>query len=101
LAPSSKLRGRSLPPPAARKALFEREFLEDLRFWVETDRRIALRALQIVEAVLKDPFQGIGKPEPLKHLLASAWSRRLTQEHRLVYLVSQDHVAFLQARYHY
>jgi toxin YoeB len=101
LPPSRRHRGRSLPPPAARKALFERELLEDLRFWVETDRRVALRALQIVDAVLKDPFQGIGKPEPLKHLLAGAWSRRLAQEHRLVYLVDQDHVAFLQARYHY
>jgi toxin YoeB len=51
--------------------------------------------------VLKDPFQGIGKPEPLKHLLAGVWSLRLTQGHRLVYLANQDHVAFLQARYHY
>jgi len=87
--------------PAVRDALFEREFLEDLRYWIETDRKTALRVLQIVEAVLREPFQGIGKPEPLKHLLAGAWSRRLTQEHRVVYLVSRERIVFLQARYHY
>jgi toxin YoeB len=87
--------------PAKREAVFLPEFLEDLRFWIETDRKTALRAMQIIEAVLRDPFQGIGKPEPLKHLLAGAWSRRLTQEHRIVYIVSQDKVQFLQARHHY
>jgi toxin YoeB len=60
-----------------------------------------LRAFDLVEAVLRDPFKGIGKPEPLKHLGAGVWSRRLTQEHRLVYLVSDDRIDFLQARYHY
>jgi toxin YoeB len=90
-------------PPTApdRAAVFEREFLEDLRTWIETDRKVALRALQIVEAVLRDPFQGLGKPEPLKYRLAGAWSRRLTLEHRVVYLVSAGKVTFLQARYHY
>lgn len=68
---------------------------------METERRVALRALDLVEAILRDPFTGIGKPEPLKHLLAGAWSRRLTQEHRIVYLVRNDRVDFLQARYHY
>jgi toxin YoeB len=75
--------------------------MEDLRYWVKTDRRIALRALDIVEAVLADPFIGIGKPEPLKYVAPNAWSRRLTQEHRLVYLVKENRVEFLQARYHY
>ena len=84
-----------------RVAVFQPEFREDLRHWVETDRRVALRALDLVEAVLRDPFQGIGKPEPLKYLAAGAWSRRLTQEHRLVYLVREDRIDFLQARYHY
>jgi toxin YoeB len=87
--------------PQARQAVFQREFLEDLRYWVETDRRTALRALDLVEAVLRDPFQGLGKPEPLKYLAAGAWSRRLTQEHRLVYLARADRIDFLQARYHY
>lgn len=84
-----------------RVAVFQPEFLEDLRFWVQTDRRTALKALDLVEAALRDPFAGIGKPEPLKHMLAGTWSRRLTQEHRLVYLVHQNRIDFLQARYHY
>ena len=84
-----------------REAVFDRDLIEDLRYWIATDRKTALRTLELVEAVLRDPFQGIGKPEPLKHLLAGTWSRRLTQEHRLVYLVSRDRVVFLQARYHY
>ena len=75
--------------------------MEDLRFWVETDRKVARRALGLMEAILRDPFQGLGKPEPLKYLLAGAWSRRLSQEHRLVYLVGDDRIDFLQARYHY
>jgi toxin YoeB len=57
--------------------------------------------LDLVEAVLRDPFQGIGKPEPLKYLVSGVWSRRLTAEHRLVYRVLDDRVDFLQARYHY
>ena len=84
-----------------REAVFQPEFIEDLRYWVQTERRIALRALAIVEAVLSDPFSGIGKPEPLKYLAPGMWSRRLTQEHRIVYLVGDDRVDFLQARYHY
>jgi toxin YoeB len=84
-----------------REAIFHPEFREDLRFWIETDRRIALRAFNLIEAILSEPFDGIGKPEPLKYLLAGAWSRRLTQEHRIVYLVSDTKIDFLQARYHY
>jgi toxin YoeB len=84
-----------------RDAVFHPEFIEDLRYFVRTDRRVALRALDLVEAVLWDPFRGIGKPEPLRHELAGAWSRRLTQAHRLVYLVAGERVEFLQARFHY
>ena len=84
-----------------REAVFQPEFREDLRWWVETDRSIALRILVLVEAVLSDPFHGIGKPEPLKYRLAGAWSRRITQEHRLVYKVAPRRVDFLQARFHY
>ena len=89
------------PRPPSRVAVFQLEFIEDMRYWVEVDRRIALRCLDLVVAILRDPFSGIGKPEPLKYLAAGAWSRRLTQEHRLVYLVSDDRIDFLQARYHY
>jgi len=84
-----------------RAAVFQPEFIEDLRFWVETDRKLALRAFDLIEAILQDPFEGIGKPEPLKYLTPGAWSRRLTQEHRIVYLVRDDQIDFLQARYHY
>ncbi|MCX6028643.1 MAG: Txe/YoeB family addiction module toxin [Chloroflexi bacterium] len=84
-----------------RVAIFQPEFREDLRYWVEVDRKTALRALTLVEAILRDPFTGIGKPEPLKYLGPGLWSRRLTQEHRIVYLVSDDRIDFLQARYHY
>lgn len=85
----------------ARRAVFHPDFLEDLRYWVAVDRRVALRALDIVESVLRDPSTGIGKPEPLKYLAQGAWSRRLTQEHRVVYVVSAQAVDFHQARYHY
>lgn len=68
---------------------------------METDRKTALRALDLIEAIVRDPFQGIGRPEPMKYLAPGAWSRRLTQEHRIVYLVGDDRIDFLQARYHY
>ena len=84
-----------------RESVFQPEFREDLRYWVETDRKIALRAFDLIEAIMRDPFSGIGKPEPLKYLASGAWSRRLTQEHRTVYLVRDDRIDFLQARYHY
>lgn len=87
--------------PKAHEAVFHPEFLEDLRYWVETDRKLALRAFDLIEAILRDPCQGIGKPEPLRYLTPSAWSRRLTQEHRIVYLVRDERIDFLQARYHY
>ena len=86
---------------AERQARVSRVFLDDLRWWVETDRKLALRVLDLVEAVLRDPFAGIGKPEPLRAMGADVWSRRLTQEHRLVYRVSAERIDFLQARYHY
>jgi toxin YoeB len=88
-------------PRSPGDAVFQPEFREDLRFWVETDRRTALRILALIEAILRDPFDGIGKPEPLKYLGVGVWSRRITQEHRLVYVVSDDRVDFVQARYHY
>ncbi len=99
-------RSRSAPAPATpgrspRTTVFQLEFREDLRYWVETDRKTALRALDLIEAIARDQFTGIGKPEPLRYLAAGTWSRRLTQEHRIVYLVRGDRIDFLQARYHY
>jgi toxin YoeB len=84
-----------------RRAVFDLEFRKDLVYWIETDRKVALRTLALVEAVISDPFQGIGKPEPLRFVLAGCWSRRITQEHRLVYRVGADRIDFLQARLHY
>jgi len=85
----------------AREAVFQPEFREDLIDWIKTDRKVALRVLELVEAILADPFAGIGKPEPLKYMLAGCWSRRVTQEHRLVYRVTEERIDFLQAKYHY
>jgi toxin YoeB len=84
-----------------REAVCHPEFLEDLQHWIETDRRTARRLLELMKAVLRDPLSGIGKPEPLKYLGSGAWSRRITQEHRCVYLVKGNRVEFLQGRYHY
>ena len=81
--------------------MIEAQFREDLRFWVDTDRNVALRVFDLMEAALRDPSAGIGKPEPLKYIAPGTWSRRITQEHRLVYRVAGDYVYFLQARYHY
>ena len=84
-----------------REAVFHPEFREDLRYWAETNRKTLLRAFDLIEAIIREPFTGIGKPEPLKYLASGTWSRRLTQEHRIVYLVSEERIDFLQARYHY
>lgn len=96
LAPTERPR-----PNAPRDAVFQPEFREDLRFWIETDRRVALRAIDLIEAIVRDPFEGLGKTEPLKYLAPDTWSRRLTEADRIVYLVSADRIDFLQARYHY
>ena len=85
----------------ARYAVIQDECLEDLRFWVDTNRKTALRVLDLVEAALRDPSGGIGKPEHLKHFGGNVWSRRIHEADRLVYEVFTDRIEFLQARYHY
>ena len=84
-----------------REAVFHPEFRADLQYWVKNNRGAAIRLLDLVDAVLRDPFKGLGKPEQLRHTLADCSSRRITQEHRLVYRVSPERIDFLQARYHY
>ena len=84
-----------------REAVCHPEFLEDLQHWIETDRHTARRLVELMKAALRDPFTGIGKPEPLKYLGSGVWARRITQEHRCVYLVKGNRVEFLQGRYHY
>ncbi len=87
--------------PKTRNTLFDEDFRADLRYWVEIDRRMALRILTLVEDAVRDLFDGLGKPEPLKYQSANVWSRRINNEHRLVYAVYDDRIDFLQARYHY
>ena len=85
----------------SRSVIFDVQFREDLRWWARKDRKICNRVLDLVEATITDPTSGIGKPERLKYLPGSRWSRRITQEHRLVYQVSDDKLIFLQCRYRY
>jgi toxin YoeB len=81
--------------------VFHTEFREDLRYWIKIDRKIAIKILELVEAILRNPLEGIGKPEPLRYLGSGVWSRRITQEHRLVYVVKDEQIDFVQCRYHY
>ena len=73
----------------------------DYTYWLGADRQTLKRITRLIDDALRDPTSGIGKPEPLRHMLAGAWSRRITEEHRLVYLVDGDDLIILQARFHY
>ena len=81
--------------------VFQPEFREDLEYWVKENKRIAEKVFRLIEDIKKTPFTGLGKPESLKYFGPDVWSRRITQEHRLVYKVSKDRIDFLQCRYHY
>lgn len=83
------------------RLVFDHNALQDLRYWTETDRRKAVRILDLIEAAVRSPFDGKGKPEPLKFELAGCWSRRIDQEHRLVYKVEKGELIVLSCRYHY
>ncbi|HEY5247711.1 MAG TPA: Txe/YoeB family addiction module toxin [Dermatophilaceae bacterium] len=74
---------------------------EDYVHWQTSDRAMLKRINRLIEDMIRDPFRGIGKPEPLKHVLAGAWSRRINDEHRLVYVLDKDDIVILQARFHY
>lgn len=74
---------------------------EDYQYWQREDRKTLKRINQLIRDTMRDPFEGIGKPEPLKYGADGAWSRRITQEHRLIHLVDGDDLIILQARYHY
>ena len=84
-----------------RRLAFDRRGWEDVVSWQTQDRRTLKRLNLLIADVSRDPFSGIGKPEPLKHVLSGAWSRRIDDTHRLVYDVTDDHVVILQARDHY
>ena len=98
---AKKGKGKRPAKKTTRVTIIQDECMEDLEHRVATDRKIALRTFNLMKAVRRDPFVGIGKPEPLKYLPSGTWSRRITEEHRLVYLVQNERVDFLQARYHY
>jgi toxin YoeB len=80
---------------------FDQSAFEDLAWWVELDRKKALRLIRLIQETQNDPFGGIGKPEPLKHELAGCWSKRIDQEHRLVYQVMEFKIRVLACRFHY
>lgn len=88
-------------PQWAGKLHIQPEALADLRYWVDEDPRVARKVLKLIEAARRAPHEGEGKPEPLRHLGPDVWSRRITQEDRLVYRVLSDGIDVLQARYHY
>lgn len=80
---------------------FDPAAFEDLAWWVETDRKKALRVIKLIREIQRDPFSGSGKAEPLKHELSGCWSRRIDHEHRLVYEVAESKIRILACRYHY
>lgn len=80
---------------------FDPSGFKDLAWWIKKDRTIALKIIKLIEAIQRDPFQGPGKPEPLKHELSGCWSRRIDREHRVVYEVLEDRIRILACRFHY
>ncbi len=80
---------------------FDPDAFEDLAWWIERDRKMALRVVRLIREVERTPFEGLGKPEPLRHELRGAWSRRIDGEHRLVYVVSDETIRIIACRYHY
>ena len=84
-----------------RSLVFDRVGFEDLAWWVREDRSQALRVMRLIEDIQRDPFKGLGNPEPLKHELSGCWSRRIDREHRLVYRVTDQQIRVLACRYHY
>jgi len=74
---------------------------DDYQWWVANDKATLKRVNRLLDEIVRSPFEGIGKPESLRHILANCWSRRVDEEHRLVYLVDDDDIVVLQARFHY
>lgn len=84
-----------------KKVSFEKDAFEDFTTWAATDRHIYRRIVALIFDILREPFSGLGKPEPLRHQLQGYWSRRIDGEHRLVYKVDQDAVTIIACKYHY
>ncbi|MFQ3167562.1 MAG: toxin YoeB [Limisphaerales bacterium] len=83
------------------KLLFSEQAWEDYQYWLATDKKVAKRINQLIRDTARDPFRGIGKPEPLRHLLKGYWSRRINEEHRMVYRVKEGMLMLAQIRHHY
>lgn len=83
------------------RLIFSAEAWEDYLYWQHHDRKILKRINLLIKEIWRDPFQGIGKPEPLRHALAGYWSRRIDDEHRIVYRIEQDSMLIAQLRHHY
>lgn len=83
------------------KIVFSRQAWEDYLYWQSTDRKILRRINELIRESTRTPYQGNGKPEPLKHVLEGFWSRRITDEHRMVYTVERSSLLIAQLRYHY
>ncbi len=83
------------------KLIFAEKAWEDYLYWQKTDKQILKRINMLIKEIQREPFEGIGKPEPLKHALSGYWSRRINDEHRIVYKVNQDSLLIAQLRYHY
>ena len=83
------------------KLVFSDEAWEDYLYWLKQDRRMVDRINKLIKDVQRSPFEGVGKPEPLKHALSGFWSRRITDEHRMVYRVEEDSLQIAQLRFHY
>ena len=83
------------------KLTFSTNAWSDYLYWQKTDKTIIKRINTLIKEIQRSPFEGIGKPEPLKHTLAGYWSRRITDEHRIVYKIMDDEIMIVQLRYHY
>lgn len=83
------------------KLIFASHAWEDYLYWQKSDKKILKRINELIKAIQREPFEGIGKPEPLKHALSGYWSRRINDEHRIVYKIQDDAVLIVQLRYHY
>lgn len=101
MAKRKKNKSESLQPIVNRIPGFSSQFKEDLGWWFKTDPKKAAKILDLVTAVMQDPFKGIGKPEPLKYIDSNIWSRRIDLEHRFIYQINKNQIDFLACRFHY
>ncbi|MBC8204603.1 Txe/YoeB family addiction module toxin [bacterium] len=84
-----------------RNVIFERNAFKDIEYWLQNDRRILRRILVLIRDIDRNPFSGLGKPEPLRYDFKGCWSRRIDEEHRLIYIISDDNINILSCKYHY